>query len=330
MVAPARPSSSPGFYRLLDCVDDDIPTLRENAEEVARAAKERAGPEQIRDRLRYSLTLVEGPEAGRIIPITQETVLCGRADDCVVRILQAGVSRTHARLSVRHRQLVVEDLESANGTFVDGERITARTKLDNGARLHLGPRVLLRVQLLDAVETKSSQRIFRAALRDELTGLVNRTSIIERMREEIAFARRHESPLAILVLDVDHFKKVNDTYGHAGGDAVLVEMGRALKETLRTEDVVARWGGEEFLVVARAVPIEGAAILAERIRRTIEQSVAKGPQGETIRVTSSVGVAMLGPRHRDEAALVHDADVALYEAKQAGRNCVRMSRAPAY
>lgn len=317
-----RPSARPGFYRLIDVIDDDMPTHREDAPTVARVAKERGAPEHARARLRYTLTLVEGPDQGRVIAITSDEVVIGRGAECDVTVRDHAVSRKHAQLSVRAKRVVVEDLRSANGTFVAGERITERRVVADGALVQLGSGVVFRVELRDVGEAKSAERLFIAALRDPLTGLLNRRAIDERLVEEIAFARRHGTALAVLMLDVDRFKLVNDTHGHANGDRVLAAVGSAVRAIVRTEDVVARWGGEEFLVLARGIARDGVQVLAERVRRAVEALTVRTDADVAIPVTTSVGGALLHASHADGIAFVSDADGALYAAKTGGRNRV--------
>lgn len=317
---PTRPSAQPGFYRLVDVIDDDIPTDPEHASVVAEAAKERGAPERIAQRLRYTLTVIEGPDVGRVVPMTKAEATIGRGSESDVALPHRVVSRKHARLSLRRGKLVVEDLGSANGTFVNGERVTERRVVPDGSRLQLGGEVLLRVQLLDAKEAHSSQRLYIAALRDSLTNLLNRRAGGERLEEEVAFARRHKTRLSMLMLDIDRFKSINDTHGHPVGDVVIAHVARALRSAVRTEDVVARWGGEEFIVIARGIPHAGMRVLAERVRSAVERLVIATESGTPVPVTISIGVASLG--EGDALALVRNADAALYEAKTTGRNRV--------
>lgn len=157
------------------------------------------------------------------------------------------------------------------------------------------------------------------SITDPLTGLVNRRGALEAMRREVARARRHGHPICVAFVDVDHFKKVNDTYGHAVGDRVLVAIADTLTSSVRREDVVARWGGEEILLVLPDVNLEQATQLADRAR----ENVATMAHPELPPVTVSVGVAQLGVETDAIEAGVANADMKLYEAKNAGRNCVR-------
>ena len=165
----------------------------------------------------------------------------------------------------------------------------------------------------------------RMSRTDALTGLFNRRHLEEELDRRYSAARRHGTPLAVLLLDIDHFKKVNDTYGHPAGDLVLQEIGRRLLAQVRVEDVAGRWGGEEFLVVLPDADLPGAVIVGERVRlATSTTPVLAG--GTPILVTVSGGCA-LGPFGTPEE-LVSRADTALYEAKVAGRNRIVTASAP--
>lgn len=156
---------------------------------------------------------------------------------------------------------------------------------------------------------------------DGLTGLRNRSFLDERLTTEQAIIRRHYRPLACIMIDVDHFKAVNDLYGHATGDEVLRGVAEVLLQTTRVEDVVARYGGEEFTILTPGVDADGAAVLAERTREAIEQlSVSRG--ATVLKVTCSFGIATYDPQH--PAALIPHADAALYAAKAGGRNRVEV------
>src|SRR5262249_18415664 len=136
------------------------------------------------------------------------------------------------------------------------------------------------------------QRLYASAVLDPLTGLHNRRHLDARLKSEFAFAVRHQTPLSVLLSDIDHFKKVNDTYGHPGGDAALRALAERLQKTVRTEDIVARYGGEEFCVVARGIESFGAMLLAERVR-TMAEKIRVENDGKTIAFTVSVGVATM-------------------------------------
>lgn len=160
------------------------------------------------------------------------------------------------------------------------------------------------------------------AITDELTGLLNRRYIMQRLREELNRAARNSAPLSCLMMDLDHFKVVNDTFGHLTGDRVLRQTARITSECKRVSDVVGRYGGEEFLMLLPETGQKGAMILAERIRNQIEKT-AFSDEGKVIRITASVGVATCA--HSDGGnpeEIIRTADNALYMAKHRGRNCI--------
>lgn len=161
------------------------------------------------------------------------------------------------------------------------------------------------------------------SIRDGLTGLFNRRELDRRLNEETQRARRYQRPYAVLMLDIDRFKDVNDRYGHPTGDEVLVTVADLVLLNVRPVDAVFRYGGEELAAILPETDDSGARIVAERIRRTIEDSLTATPQGDTVSVTVSIGIATF-PRDGDTGAkLIHAADRALYAAKMAGRNIVR-------
>ena len=171
-------------------------------------------------------------------------------------------------------------------------------------------------------------RLLRSGFTDVLTGWHNRRYLTVRIGEELARARRDKTRLVCLMLDVDHFKKVNDTWGHAAGDAVLQELAQRIESQVRASDVAARYGGEEFVVLLPATDVAAASKLAERIRREVAAEPVILPNGETVTITASIGIAEVSPGPDDKDlktlgdSLIARADVALYAAKSAGRDQV--------
>lgn len=294
--------------------DDEITTQIEDKDEApVSASKEK--------RDRCTLTMLAGPTTGAIYTVDEDQLVFGRGREAKARIQDRNLSRLHARIYVEGQSWKIVDLGSTNGTFVNGEPVDAPRELVEGDRIQMGREVLLRFQLHDEFEQEATRRIYESAVRDPLTRVHNRRYLDERLEGEFAFARRHGTALSVLILDIDHFKQVNDEKGHLAGDAVLRVVAASIHRILRAEDVVARYGGEEFCVVARGVDQNNALIIAERLRRTVEQ--LKIPcEGETIRVTISCGVATFRPDHAyaDVEGLLADADSALYRAKESGRN----------
>jgi diguanylate cyclase (GGDEF)-like protein len=287
-----------------------IPTLSGEVDPV----RTRAG--------RPVLTMLEGPAVGSSHAISGEIVL-GRGDEADVRIDEPTVSWLHARIAFSGPDVVLEDLGSTNGTFVRNDRVLGTRVLTDRARIRLGPRVTFRLDYLDAIEQRALRQVYESSVLDPLTGVHNRRYLEERTRTELSYAARNGAALSVLLVDIDHFKRVNDVCGHAIGDAVLRVVATSMRRVIRPEDVLGRYGGEEFVIVARGVSSRNAAILGERIRRRIQRLPI--PAGIGIDALSvSVGVATADTEHVFASAndLVAAADAAMYSAKQQGRNRV--------
>jgi two-component system cell cycle response regulator len=262
-----------------------------------------------------------GLYAGRPHPIPREGATVGRSGECVVHIDHEALSRLHARVVRLGEDYVLEDMGSLNGCFVADRRVT-RAVLRDGDRVRLGSCVDVRFHLVSEEEKHAIVRVYEAGLRDPLTGLANRKQLEETLRRELSFAQRHGTDLVLVMADVDRFKVVNDAHGHLAGDAVLTHVAQVLRATVRTEDLVSRFGGEEFVVVARDVSLAGGRQLAERLRVALQDS-AVGVQGVPLRVTASFGVASLAQTSDASlAGLLASADGRMYRAKTLGRNRV--------
>ena len=186
--------------------------------------------------------------------------------------------------------------------------------------IQLGERTILNFAHADSVEEGFHQAVYDAAVRDALTRVYNRRHFVEqRLASEVAYARRHRSPLSLLMIDIDHFKKINDGHGHPAGDYVLATLGKLLVAAVRVEDVIARYGGEEFAILCRGTPPMSALQLAERLRRGVE-SYPFVYREKRISVTLSVGIALCADSPTAAQQLLAKADEALYEAKRSGRN----------
>ena len=268
---------------------------------------------------------MSGGEAGRVQCLRDESLTLGRGAQCTLTFKDTTLSRMHARIRNFGGTYVLEDAGSLNGCYVNRRRRT-KIPLQHGDRLRFGSGIRFQFQLVTPEEESVLVHMYAAAVQDGLTGLVNRRALDDRLKAEVAHAIRHRRELNVLILDVDHFKKVNDTHGHLAGDEVLRQIASLLGDQVRTEDLVARFGGEEFVVVARDVPIHGATALAERLRSAIEGKRVRFEDVE-MQVTVSIGIASLSAfdKTHSVAQLLAAADAALYEAKEAGRNRVVVS-----
>ncbi|MEO1171458.1 MAG: GGDEF domain-containing protein, partial [Myxococcota bacterium] len=229
------------------------------------------------------------------------------------------VSRSHATVLYVEGKCIISDLKSSNGTYVNGDRVSQQT-LTDGDKIQIGTTTILKFSYQDSVEEDFLRRQYESATRDVLTECYNKKYFLDHMPTEFAFARRHRKPLSLALCDVDHFKRVNDTYGHPCGDHVLKAIAGIMQKSVRTEDTLARWGGEEFALIMRDTRAEEAFIAAERIRRAIEGTPVEF-EGQTLKVTVSLGVATW--TEDDDMSLdqlVKKADDLLYDAKHKGRN----------
>lgn len=273
------------------------------------------------------LLVLAGPQIGDVFQLAPgRPLLIGRRDDADVAIRDDGVSRRHATIQVDAEETRLLDLESANGTFVDGARIVRETPLANGARIAIGGATLLKFVWTDEIEARWQIRQAQSAQQDPLTGLYNRRHFEERLGAELSASLRHGRPLALLLADVDHFKAVNDRHGHLAGDEVLRLTALVLRDAVRKEDVLARYGGEEFVVLARETALDGGRTLAERLRRSVERTRCAWKEELELAVTISVGVAVCSRtgsyvEGESDRALIAWADRALYLAKER-RNAV--------
>jgi diguanylate cyclase (GGDEF)-like protein len=274
---------------------------------------------------RALLLVLSGPAVGNTYTIGPNCAVLGRGDGNEVLIPDPGISRQHARIALTDSGFTISDLGSSNGTFLDGVRLEAPAPLRDANRVQLGPQTVLKFTLLDPLEAVVQERLQAAIHSDMLTGAGNRRYLELRLRDEFAYAVRHQRPLCLLMLDIDHFKGVNDAHGHQTGDNVLRALAAELLAQVRTEDVVVRYGGEEFLVLARDLAPEQGLELGKRLRAHVQQRSVPLPDGQQLAITISVGVANLQPGHdHDPAAIIARADAALYRAKQLGRNRVEM------
>lgn len=269
-------------------------------------------------------TVLKGPHVGKVLSLpVGQLITLGRSEECTYRFEDGGLSRIHARVICIAGQYALTDAGSTNGTFLNDQRITSTCSLQGGDRIQLGTELTLGFMLISDAEESALRKVYEAAMRDGLTGVYNRKHLEERLDSEITFALRHNSKLSLILQDIDLFKKVNDTYGHLAGDAVLREIGRILQQNIRTEDLVARYGGEEFVLLLRGIDLPAARQMANRLRNTIADTTIYY-DGIQLRITSSAGVASLdecSPQSTKEALLAL-ADSRLYQAKQSGRNRV--------
>jgi diguanylate cyclase (GGDEF)-like protein len=321
---PAAGVGSVPRMRLASLSDDDgSPFQEERTLDISlRSSDFGATPTSqplLRDRA--MLLRMDGVGAGQVLSVSQTPFTMGRHATNRLPIDDDSISRFHARFVSEEGKYFVEDLGSRNGTFLQGKRIT-RAEIRDDDWVQLGARVAFKFTLTDARQEGLLRKLYESSTRDALTGAYNRRHFEDRLRAELAFAVRHATDCALILLDIDHFKRVNDTYGHPAGDEVLRHLAGIATRALRTEDVFARFGGEEFAVILRGASTRGAGRLAERLREALSQQPALH-EGQQIATTLSAGCAALSccaTPSPDEVIAI--ADRRLYAAKQGGRNRV--------
>lgn len=265
------------------------------------------------------LVIIYGDDLGRRVPLGPEPTIIGRSSKCDVQLDQESVSRNHARISRQRSNYVIRDLGSTNGTYVNDELVD-EVVLRDGDQVKVG-RTIFKFIVSGNMEAQYHEEIYRLMTVDGLTEMHNKRYFNEAIEREASRSRRYQRTFSLVLFDIDHFKHINDTYGHLAGDSVLRQLGALVRNRVRRDDVPSRTGGEEFAVILPEVSRDGAMQLAEKLRAAVEASVFKF-EGTQIPVTVSMGVAEWVPAIADPQELVKIADEKLYEAKRTGRNRV--------
>lgn len=285
---------------------------------------------------RPALVSLRGELLAVPIPLDRDEVTLGRALEADVRINDTRASRLHARIIVERNagpgsvRCIIRDLASTNGTLINGQPLTEAV-LSEGDKISIGDQ-LFRFDMLDEIDREFQQQIHRLISHDELTGLLTSKSFFSELRREAAKAEVKSHPFCVLMMDVDHFKQVNDTYGHLVGSQTLEEIGGVIKRALRAGDVAARFGGEEFAAFLLDADYAQGLVAAERVRSAVQnyefsaaRRDAPAPTG-TLRITISIGIASFPDDAKDPIELIELADSALYRAKRGGRNRISAYR----
>jgi two-component system cell cycle response regulator len=268
------------------------------------------------------LVIFIGKDSGKRHALKPGTATIGRSSQADITIDDGWASRVHCILEYNGEIFEIEDRDSTNGTYVNTLKVS-RTQVPPGVPIQVG-HSLMKIEFKDEAELQLERNLKRSAFIDGLTGIFNRQYFMERAQEELAYARRHLGQVGIIMMDIDHFKLINDTYGHQMGDFVLNRFASIISGNKRPEDVFARYGGEEFIIMPRGKLSKEAMYLhCERLRRKIENS--DFDFGETrVRVTISLGfhLALManGGQETSLEQLIGKADEALYRAKELGRN----------
>jgi diguanylate cyclase (GGDEF)-like protein len=264
-----------------------------------------------------------GPMMGTRHVLTERPVIIGRGEDCDIRILDNSVSRRHARIEHMTEGFFVLDMQSTNGTFIndsatkDGNPVL----LKDGDYLRIG-NCIYRFLAGGNVESEYHEEIYRLTIVDALTQIHNQRYLLDFLEREVLRTSRHGRPLSVVMIDIDHFKKINDDMGHLVGDYTLRELATVIRRLVRREDLFARYGGEEFTLVLVETNFHQAMEAAERVRAAVEKHTFKF-ENQSFNLTISLGAAECATDGSATAVeLVRLADEKLYEAKRNGRNRV--------
>ena len=261
-----------------------------------------------------------GSDMGKRFPLSKDEVVLGRGGDCDIQVDRDSVSRRHARVYRDGHNWMVDDLGSTNGSYVNDMPVQGAPPLRDSDFLKIGA-AIFKFLRGKGIEAAYYEEIYRMTIIDGLTGAHNKRYFLEFLEREVARCSRHQRPLSLLMLDIDHFKPINDTHGHLTGDYVLKEMSRRLLGRIRKEELLARYGGEEFAAVLPETDHQGALTFGEQIRQLVGNEPFEY-EGDRFNVTVSVGVHTLYGENMDPLTFIRHADDNLYRAKREGRNRV--------
>ncbi len=274
-----------------------------------------------KDEVKINLTIIDGLESsfGKTYSFFKKNIKIGREDSNDLPINDIKISKFHCEILIKldknNPYIEIEDLNSTNGTYINGKLI-GKTFLTSGDKIEVGD-ITLRFTINDDAEDKYHSKLFNFATIDALTGLYNKRFILTELESQMKIAKRNQRKLSLMIIDIDDFKKLNDTYGHIAGDEFLKKTAFHLNRSLREQDSAGRFGGEEFIILLPETDIEGAAMLAERIRNAIFDTEIIFEKKQ-IKTTISIGLS----EYENETAseLINIADKELYKAKVAGKN----------
>ena len=260
---------------------------------------------------------MHGSLLGMTYAIRDEVIAIGRTATLDIPIDDENVSRRHAEITFDGSSVKIKDLDSTNGTFVNSQRITD-TILHDGDLILIG-RVLFKFIRSSSIENRFFDQMYALATTDFLTGIFNRQHIISRLESEFARSRRYNRPLSILLYDIDHFKHVNDSFGHLAGDQLLMESSRLIGKSVRSQDYYGRFGGDEFMIICPETDLNNTVLLAQRLVQVLAKW-SYSYQSRKLDFNISIGLAALSDEMRSAVDLIAKADTLMYRSKQRGRN----------
>jgi diguanylate cyclase (GGDEF)-like protein len=264
----------------------------------------------------------DGQGAGKKFPLKEGRFTIGRKEGTVeIWVDDHSVSRAHCELEITSEAAFVKDLGSLNHTYVNDQKIEQQTELFHGDMLRAG-NVKLRYFAHGSTDELLFDRIYQMAVTDKMLDIFRKEYLLEQLELEFKNSQNTFLPLSMMFLDLDKFKPVNDTYGHAAGDFILIETCKIIKSLIRESDVFGRYGGEEMCLLLPNTDLETGKEMAEKIRAALEGHEFNF-EGTVIPITASIGVAtFLGDNHESGEKLLQAADTMVYKAKDEGRNRV--------
>lgn len=328
----SRNSGSFGAVRDADTDNIDLTPFSESGLTASISTSSRGmEPEAAAVEVEAGIILIAHPENQRLgsrFRLSPGTTLeIGRSAAAGISLPEVlSISRTHARLRYFGHRVTIEDLGSTNGTYVNGRRIAGQSALQSGDRFQTAAVHFKFLHERDP-EHAYHEAIYDLVMRDGLTEIYNKRKYDEELQREFARALRHRRPLSLIAFDIDEFKQVNDTWGHAAGDELLRQVAARVQRAARSADTVGRYGGDEFVVICEDLPSAAEAlVVAERIR----DEVARPAQidGTEVHVGTSIGVALTAREDEGTGELIGRADAAMYEAKARGRGRIVVDAAP--
>ncbi len=265
------------------------------------------------------LVVIYGLDLGKKYNVDRPSVVIGRSSKADIQIDQEAVSRNHCKLINTGKSVMLRDLGSTNGTYVNDELVDEYV-LRDGDFIKIG-RCIFKFLSGNNIENAYHEEIYRLTTIDGLTQVFNKRYFIETLEREIGRAQRYRRELSLIMFDIDDFKLINDSFGHLAGDYVLKQLAGVIKARIRREDILSRYGGEEFAIILPEIDAYNALQFAEKVRQMIEKAKFRFEDTD-IPVTVSIGVASVKPDLSDPNDFVRLADTNLYEAKAQGKNRV--------
>jgi two-component system cell cycle response regulator len=303
-------------------MDNELSTEEEDTTRASRKARlDRKGQ---RENSQACLIVIHGKHLGKRIALDKDEVILGRAKDADVQIHEDSVSRKHAVIRRRQQDLafVIEDRNSTNGTFINMEKQVKSVLYDQDL-ISIGE-TTFKFIAGDSLELAYHEELHKLATLDPMLQIYNKKFFLEYLEQKYYYSQLSQTKFSLVLFDADHFKRINDTYGHQAGDRVLQHIAATVKANLRASDIFSRYGGEEFSIVLPESDAGQARITAEKLRRVIESTGIRHHKTD-INITISLGVASFRPGEsaiRSCRELIEHADSALYQAKEMGRNRV--------